>query len=133
MPVNAHFFKQSALIALITAGLVACGGSDSSSTASGQPVYTTVFDAGSSGTRLSFFKVIPGNGGYPQITKLYEKEFDDNGINDFLNGVGTITLVKKGVNMLPDGKRPLNCTGGTEKITADETVIEGLGKDDVSP
>lgn len=121
------------LASLLAGALVACGSGSSSSTSSSQPVYTTVFDAGSSGTRLSFFKVTPGNGGYPQITKLYEKEYDDNGINDFLNGVGTITLVKKGVNILPDGKRPVNCTGGTVVITADETIIEGLGQTDVSP
>lgn len=132
MHIRTRFLMKSVSITLLAATLAACGGSDSSSTASG-PVYTTVFDAGSSGTRLSFFKVIPGNGGYPQITKLYEKEYDDNGINDFLNGVGTITLVKKGVNVLPNGKRPVNCTGGTEKVTPDETIIEGLGQADVSP
>lgn len=134
MLVNAKFFKHSALIALIATGLVACGGSDSSSTASSQPVYTTVFDAGSSGTRLSFFKVIPGNGGYPQITKLYENEYDDNGINDFLNSVGKITLVDKdGNNVLPNGQRPANCIGGTEVTSGLKKSIEGLGQADVSP
>lgn len=48
------------------------------------PIYTMIIDAGSGGTRLSFYKVIPGNGGYPQITLLDNSAFKDNGINDFL-------------------------------------------------
>jgi len=56
------------------------------------PVYTALVDAGSSGTRLSFFKVIPGNGGYPIIDKINTFENDDDGINDFLNGNGSIDL-----------------------------------------
>lgn len=58
-----------------------------------KPIYTAVFDAGSSGTRLSFYSVVPGNGGYPIIEKIgtYD-EIDDDGINDFLNGNGSINL-----------------------------------------
>ncbi len=54
------------------------------------PVYTAIVDAGSSGTRLSFFKVIPGSGGYPIIDKIGTFENDDDGINDFLNDNGSI-------------------------------------------
>ena len=54
------------------------------------PIYTAVIDAGSSGTRLSFFKVVPGNGGYPIIDKIDTFDNDDDGINDFLNGNGSI-------------------------------------------
>lgn len=62
------------------------------------PIYTAIFDAGSSGTRLSFFSVLPGNGGYPIIEKIgtYDDGLtgvpDDDGINDFLNGNGSIKL-----------------------------------------
>jgi hypothetical protein len=105
-----------------------------SSPSSQQPVYTTIFDAGSSGTRLSFYKVIPGNGGYPQITKLYEKEYNDNGINDFLSDNGTIELVdKNGLDTMPNGARPVNCTGGTEQTSGKQIQIVGLGQSDVSP
>ena len=54
------------------------------------PIYTAVIDAGSSGTRLSFFKVVPGSGGYPIIDKIATYDNDDDGINDFLNGNGSI-------------------------------------------
>lgn len=83
----------SALTAVVVASvLAACGngGSSSSSNNNIQPIYTMVFDAGSSGTRVNFYKVVPGNGGYPQITLLDNQKFKDNGINDFLSGNGTI-------------------------------------------
>lgn len=89
------------------ATLTACGGSSSSGTAANStPIYTAIFDAGSSGTRLSFFKVTPGNGGYPVIEfidKYNDKEENvpnDDGINDFLNNEGVIVL--KG-DTLPSG------------------------------
>lgn len=79
------------LVSLVASVLVACGGGgDSASTSTTQPIYTMVFDAGSSGTRVNFYKVVPGNGGYPQITLLDNQKFKDNGINDFLSGNGTI-------------------------------------------
>ena len=88
--------------------------------ASENPVYTAVFDAGSSGTRLSFYSIIPGNGGYPLIEKIgtYDDDLDgvpdDDGINDFLNGNGSIN---------PDGEGlPPGCPGTT-----------GLGQQDVEP
>lgn len=55
-------------------------------------IYTAVIDAGSSGTRLSFFKVVPKQGGYPIINKINTFDNDDDGINDFLNGNGSINL-----------------------------------------
>ncbi len=122
---------------ILMSGIILAGCASGSSNNNASPVqlvYTTIFDAGSSGTRLSFYKVIPGNGGYPQINKLYENEFNDNGINDFLNGNGTIELKdKKGKNTLPGGVRPVNCTGGTEQTTGKQVQIVNLGESDVSP
>lgn len=116
---------------LVGIAVVSCG---SGNTPQQQPIYTTVFDAGSSGTRLSFYKVIPASGGYPQITKLFEAEYDDNGINDFLNGSGSIELVAKdGTDTLPGGVRPANCTGGTLETSGQQVQIVGLGQADVSP
>lgn len=120
-----HSWKRLFICAGISASitaLVACGGSSGSSgtAASTGPVYTAIFDAGSSGTRLSFFKVTPGNGGYPIIEfidKYNDKEVDvpnDDGINDFLNNEGVIVL--KG-DVLPNG-----CPG-----------TSGLGQTDVEP
>ena len=85
------------------------------------PIYTAVFDAGSSGTRLSLYSVIPGNGGYPIITKIgtYDDSItgvpDDDGINNFLNGDGSIRLS-------PGETLPPGCPGTT-----------GLGQLDVEP
>lgn len=122
---------QFILVASIS--LISCNSAGTTPSAQ-QNVYTTIFDAGSSGTRLSFYKVIPGNGGYPQITKLYEKEYNDNGINDFLNGDGTIELVNKsGQDTIPGGVRPTNCTGGTIQTSGSQIQVVGLGQSDVSP
>lgn len=112
-PMNAFFAVVAASV------LVACG-NGSSSTSTGQPVYTGVFDAGSSGTRLSFYKVIPSSGGYPAITKIVTIDDDmdgvvnDDGINDFLNGNGSIKLKN---DTLPPG-----CPG-----------TSNLGQQDVEP
>lgn len=98
------------------------------------PIYTAIFDAGSSGTRLSFYSVVPGssplqtffasvtpgNGGYPIIDKIatFDEDIagvvDDDGINDFLNGNGAINPEGEGV--------PPGCPGTT-----------GLGQLDVEP
>lgn len=86
-----------ALASLVSVTLIGCSGgsSDSSSTTTNaQPVYTAIIDAGSSGTRISFYKVIPGNGGYPQITLVDTNKFGDNGINDFILGTGFIKTNK---------------------------------------
>jgi hypothetical protein len=108
--------------------LVACGegsgtGGPVKSMAPAAPVYTMIFDAGSSGTRISFFKVIPG--AYPQIALLASEDFDDNGINDFLNSQGTIdpTDWAKTGTTLPVGYQPAGCnmsattsTGGAADV-----------------
>ncbi|MBX9598567.1 MAG: hypothetical protein K2X04_08325 [Burkholderiales bacterium] len=121
-------------ILITSVALIGCGSGSTTTSPTQQAVYTTIFDAGSSGTRLSFYKVIPGNGGYPQINKLYEREFNDNGINDFLNGNGTIELTdKKGNNTLPGGVRPANCVGGTYESNGMQQMIINLGESDVSP
>lgn len=125
---------KTQLLILTTAALIGCNGTSSGNNAAPQPVYTTIFDAGSSGTRLSFYRVVPGNGSYPQINKLFEKEYNDNGINDFLNGNGTIELVdKNGQNMLPNGARPANCNGGESEVNGQQIQIINLGESDVGP
>ena len=89
------------------------------------PIYTAVFDAGSSGTRLSFYSVVPGNGGYPIIEKIktYDEDTDgvtdDDGINDFLNGNGSINL--------EDGEPlPPGCPGtsGLAQLDVEPCVIQ---------
>lgn len=120
--------------AIVACGVVLFGCGSGGSSSAQQTVYTTIFDAGSSGTRLSFYKVIPGNGGYPQINKLYEREFNDNGINDFLNGNGTIELIdKNGETVIPGGVRPVNCVGGTVESIGQQQLIVNLGESDVGP
>ena len=82
-------------------------------------VYTGVIDAGSSGTRLSFFTVIPGNGGYPIIDKMGTFDNDDDGINDFLNGNGSIDLAEP---------LPADCPGYTNlsQLDVEPCVIQPL-------
>ncbi|HBI22223.1 MAG TPA: hypothetical protein DDY37_06545 [Legionella sp.] len=86
------------------------------------PVYTAIFDAGSSGTRLSFFSVIPG--AYPIIDKIgtYDDSLpgvpNDDGINDFLNGNGTIQL-SPGESLPPD----CPATSGLGQLDVEPCVI----------
>lgn len=81
-----------------------------------------------------FFKVIPASGGYPAISNLYEKEYNDDGINDFLSGNGAITLINEdGGNVLPDGRRPANCVGGNVVTLGAGVRIVNLGPADVGP
>lgn len=132
-------FRKQILLAVscvLAFSLVACvSGFDS--TRQSQPIYEAIFDAGSSGTRILVYKVIPAPGGYPAVTALGGQEFDDSGINDFLNDQGSITLIKNGKNVLPDGARPVNCTGGNKEIIKTsaglDVVIQNLGQADVSP
>lgn len=51
-------------------------------------VYTAVIDAGSSGTRISLYEVVPGP--YPEIKEIasHKGVAGDEGIDDFLNKVG---------------------------------------------
>ena len=82
------------------------------------PFYTAIFDAGSSGTRLSFYQVTPSTfGGKASITSVFSDEYDDSGINDFMSGKGTINI-----SALPSGQLPVGCNG---------TV--NLGQDQVGP
>jgi hypothetical protein len=91
------------------------------------PVYTAIFDAGSSGTRLSFYKVTPGNGGYPIVYKFatFDSKIpgvpDDSGINDFLNGEGSIKLSEG--ELLPPG-----CPGtnNLDQLAVEPCVIQPL-------
>ena len=84
----------------------------------GTQIYTAVFDAGSSGTRVSLYEVIPGL--KASITPIGNtKKYKDSGINDFMSGNGTIA-VGTGKNELPT--LPANCSGTT-----------GLGQSQVGP
>lgn len=104
------------------------------------PIYTAIFDAGSSGTRLSFYSVIPGNNsprlslsnvvqgntGYPIIDKIatFDEDtpgtVDDDGINDFLNGNGSINI---GSGSLPPG---CPATSGLGQLDVEPCVIQPL-------
>lgn len=80
------------------------------------PFYTAIFDAGSSGTRLSFYQVIPSTaGGKATITPMTQLDpasntntirYRDSGINDFMSGQGTISL-----SALPNNQLPVGCSG----------------------
>lgn len=80
--------------------------------------YTAIFDAGSSGTRLSFYQVTPSTiGGKASIASIFTKRYKDSGINDFMSGKGTIDQAS-----LPGGLLPNGCTG-----------TSNLGQDQVGP
>lgn len=82
------------------------------------PFYTAIFDAGSSGTRISLYRVKPSlPGGKAVVSALFTKYFDDEGINDFMSNKGEVD-----VSVLPDKKLPNGCT-----------KVNGLGQDDVGP
>ena len=101
-------------VVLGSASLISCGGGAQNSD---PVVYTALFDAGSSGTRLTFYRVIPNPGGYPSIDHLgtFDEDIDgvvnDDGINDFLNGSGGIKLSGEG---LPTGCPRLTSLGSPE-------------------
>ena len=122
-PVNAYDPNPQDHLFVCLGGCVTCcaGTNFPLNVTTSHPIYTAVFDAGSSGTRLSFYSVIPGNGGYPVIDKIgtYDHSLtgvpDDDGINNFLNGDGTIKLA-------PDEALPPGCPG-----------TSGLGQLDVEP
>lgn len=121
-PVNATDPNpQHHLFACLGGCTTCCAGTNFPLNVKDSPIYTAVFDAGSSGTRLSFFKVVPSKGGYPIIDKIgtYDDNLpgvpDDDGINNFLNDDGSIKL--------PLGEPlPANCPG-----------TSGLGQLDVEP
>lgn len=123
---NFHNVRGSLLaISLITSLIVGCGDGTSSggpakANAPTTPVHTMIIDAGSSGTRLSFYRVTEEAGGYPQITLLFDQKFRDNGINDFLSNAGTIAPEK-----WPKDYKPAGCR-------MDEKTQNG-GETDVGP
>lgn len=82
------------------------------------PFYTAIFDAGSSGTRLSFYEVTPSvPGGKATIRSIFTKSYDDEGINDFMSGQGSIDI-----NDLTPPALPTGCPAES-----------GLGQNDVGP
>lgn len=78
-----HWINAALSISIVLLG-AGCGGEST------RPHYTAVVDAGSSGTRLYLYKVIPGS--YPVVEKLLEQEYDaaEDGISTFINGQGGI-------------------------------------------
>jgi len=83
-----------------------------------KPFHTAIFDAGSSGTRLSFFKVTPSVvGGKASVELQFTQKYADSGINDFMKSRGTIEISK-----LPGQSLPAGCLG-----------TSGLGRDQVGP
>lgn len=82
------------------------------------PFYTAIFDAGSSGTRLSYYLVTPSlTGGKATVSLQFTKKYKDSGINDFMSDKGTIDL-----SVLPNQQLPANCSG-----------TSGLGQTQVGP
>ena len=82
------------------------------------PFFTAIFDAGSSGTRLSFYEVTPSlPGGKATIRSAFTKNYDDEGINDFMSGQGSID-----VNVLTPKQLPVGCPKDS-----------GLGQSDAGP
>ena len=101
------------LISILFATLSSCGSVTNIGGTGTKPIYTMILDAGSSGTRIHFYKIIPGQGDYPQITLLRSQSFVDNGINDFLNDAGTIdpsAWTENNSTGLPSGYLPQGCT-----------------------
>lgn len=101
------------------------------------PVYTMIIDAGSGGTRLSFYKVIPGNGGYPQITLLDNSAFKDNGINDYLmtpsSGSINVSEWAKSGSGLPKDYRAPGCNIRSELINGEDVTNGAGGANSVGP
>lgn len=125
-------FLALSLVALLSAcgeGTgVGAGTPPPRSTAPGSPVYTAIIDAGSSGTRINFYRVVAG--AYPKIDLLSSQDFDDNGINDYLNGTGTIEptewkgdATKNIVTGLPDGYAPPGCAMTKDSTTGGEAEV----------
>lgn len=124
-PLWVKAFASAFIVALVGA-LVACGGSNSSS-GNTSPVYTAVIDAGSSGTRLSLYQVIPGNGAYPQATLIKTIKFSDNGINDFILGTGYIKTSKWTTGSgLPAGYNAPGCNINVSPVVGG-TKVNGSG------
>lgn len=127
--INAHDPNPQHHLFACLGGCVTCcaGTNEPLNVTAGHPIYTAIFDAGSSGTRLSFYRVIPSNGGYPIIEKIgtYDSNLpgvpDDDGINDFLNGDGSIQLA-------PDDSLPPGCpdTQNLGQLDVESCVLQSL-------
>jgi hypothetical protein len=87
-----------------------------SNQAPGAAIYTAIFDAGSSGTRISFYEVTPGS--KANIELIGTTDYDDSGINDFMSGQGTISISDPAFG----GQLPNGCSG-----------TSNLGQPDVGP
>ena len=87
-----------------------------SNQANGAPIHTAIFDAGSSGTRISFYEVTPGS--KASIVPKGSADYDDSGINDFMSGKGTIDISDRAFG----GQLPNGCSG-----------TSNLGQDQVGP
>ena len=83
----------------------------------GAPIYTAIFDAGSSGTRISLYEVTPGLKATIMPKGRTGFNYDDNGINDFMSGQGSIST-----SGLPNQQLPSGCSG-----------TSNLGQRDVGP
>lgn len=76
-----------------------------SNQSTGTPIYTAIFDAGSSGTRISFYEVTPSS--KANIVLIGTTDYDDSGINDFMSGQGTIGISDPAFG----GRLPNGCSG----------------------
>ena len=106
--------------------VLACSSTSNNESGARKPVYTMILDAGSSGTRINFYKVIPGKGAYPVIALLDSQSFDDNGINDFLSGTGSIdplTWVENDLTGLPKAYKPSGCKMTVESFDGGQNDV----------
>lgn len=88
------------------------------------PFHTAIFDAGSSGTRLSFFEVTPSTpGGKATVKLVFTEKYGDSGINDFMSGRGTISTSKFPGQALPSG---CNATSGLGPTQVGPCVLQPL-------
>lgn len=126
-PVNANEPNPQNHLFVCLGGCITCCAGTNFPLNVTEVIYTAIFDAGSSGTRLSFFKVVPGHGGYPIIDKIgtYDDSLpgvpDDDGINDFLNDNGSIKLA-------PGESLPPGCprTDNLGQLDVEPCVIQPL-------
>ena len=85
-PWNRRLAALCGLVALLAAGPIGGAAAETSPAT----VYTAVIDAGSSGTRIALYAVVPGP--YPVIEELgrHKGVAGDEGLDDFLNHVGGV-------------------------------------------
>lgn len=87
------------------------------------PIYTAIFDAGSSGTRVSLYKVTPGSKAMIQVLGKAGFNYEDSGINDFMGENGWIDA-----NVLPQQRLPKGCirTTGLDQTQVGPCVLQPL-------